>query len=305
MSIYQILPSLSDGVSFVLNQLPTQVLRQINEIRIRREMPVIIVFGKKSLFISRSGKLVNHYTDNAYSVDCDEFDLIFKKLCNYSVHCEIENLKNGFITAEGGNRIGVCSTAVLKDGRINSIKDISSLNIRISNEIKNSAKQILSLIYSENLPSIIVASPPSGGKTTFLRDYARLLSGGYNNSYHKVAIIDERNEIAYKSASKINADIGFNTDVITGFSKEKGINIAVRTLAPEVIICDEITKSSEIEQIRDGFLSGISFAVSVHAADKKDLLNKEILKELVKTGEFKYIVLLKDYTYSFEIIEVD
>jgi stage III sporulation protein AA len=305
MSISQILTSLSDGISFALSQLSAENLMQINEIRLRREMPLIIVLGRKSYFITQSGKLINHYTEKAYITHNDEFDLIFKRLCNYSIHCEIDNLKNGFITADGGNRIGVCSTAVTNNGIITSVKDISSLNIRIANEVKNCARPVMNILYSESLPSIIVAAQPSGGKTTFLRDFSRLLSSGFSGCYRKVVIVDERNEIAYKNGSVIIADIGLNTDVITGFSKEKGIEIAVRTLAPEMIICDEITSNAEVEKIADGFLSGVSFAVSVHASDLNELMNKSIVKSLINTGEFRYIVLLKDYTNSFEIMEVE
>ncbi len=304
MGISQILPSLSDGINFALSQLTTEALKQINELRIRRNKPLILVLGSKSLFITATGKLVNHYINTAYVVKNDEFDLIFKKLCNYSVHCEIDNLKNGFITASGGNRVGVCSTAVISDGVISSVKDISSLNIRISREIKDCAKPVLNMLYVNELPSIIVAAPPSGGKTTFLRDFARLLSGGYSNKYRRVSIIDERNEIAYKNGSEILADVGVNTDVITGFSKQKGIELAVRTLSPEIIVCDEISSLSEVERIKDGFQSGVSFAVSVHASSKEELNNKPIVKSLLETGEFKYVVLLKDYTYEFEILEV-
>ena len=305
MSIAKILPSLSDGINNALSQLSSDVLLRINELRIRRSLPLIIVFGNKSYFISKSGKLVNHYFNGVYCVDSDEFDLIFKRLCNYSVHCETDNLKNGFITADGGCRVGVCSTAVTNDGIVNSVKDISSLNIRIANEINDCSKPVLNILYANAFPSIIVAAPPSGGKTTFLRDFARQLSSGFNSRYRKVAVIDERNEFAFKSSVDIEADIGLNTDVITGFSKEKGIEIAVRSLSPEMIVCDEITSLSEVEKIKDGFLSGVSFAVSVHASNKDELLKKDIVKSLIATSEFDYIVLLKDYTYSFEILEVE
>ncbi len=304
MGVSQILPSLSDGICLALSQMPSDVLRRLTELRIRRDKPLILVLGSKSYFITKNGKLVNHITSGIYIVENEELELIFKRLCNYSVHCEIDNLKNGFITALGGNRVGVCSTAVVNDGKLTSVKDISSLNIRISKEIKDCAKPIMNMLYINELPSIIVAAPPAGGKTTFLRDFARLISGGYNNSFKKTVIIDERNEIACKSSSGILADVGINTDVITGFSKKKGIEMAIRTLSPEIIICDEISSLDEAEEIIDGFHCGVSFAVSVHAKNREDLLSKRIIKKLVSEGEFDYIVLLNDYTNDFEILDV-
>ena len=158
--------------------------------------------------------------------------------------------------------------------------------------------------YLGTFPSIIVASPPAGGKTTFLRDFTRLLSGGFNNRYRKLAVIDERNEIAYKGTGGISADIGVNTDVLTGYPKSEGIEMAIRTLSPEMIVCDEISKTEEVLAMEDGFLSGVKFAVSVHASSKKEICGKKIIRTLLARNEFDYIVLLNDYTNDFEIMEV-
>ncbi len=304
MGIKSILPSLSDGILNSFSFLPNEILKQITEIRIRKNLPLILVFGKNWLFITGRGKLLNHYSEQCYIVNDEEFDLIFRKLSNYSVHSVIDNLTKGFITADGGNRIGVSSTAVIKDKEITAVKEINSLNIRIANEIKDCSRQILNLLYINSFPSIIVASAPSGGKTTFLRDFSRLLSGGFNSKYRKVAIIDERNEIAYKGANGINADLGMNTDVLTGYPKSEGIEMAIRTLSPEMIVCDEISKSSEVAAMADGFLSGVRFAVSVHASSREEIMNKKIVRELIARNEFDYIVLLNDYTSDFEIMEV-
>lgn len=304
MALSTIIPSLSDGISSALSELNSEALKQINEIRIRKNMPLILIIGKNTYFITAKGKLLNHFSEFSYIVNEEEFDVIFRRLCNYSVHCEIDNLINGFITTPGGNRVGVCSTAVKKGGEITAVKDITSLNIRIACEVKNCAKPVMNIIFVNELPSIIVASKTCGGKTTFLRDLARLLSSGFNNKYRKVAVIDERNEIAFKDSDGIIADVGLNCDALTGFPKAKGIEIAVRTLSPDYIICDEIATQSEVESIKDGFNSGVSFAVSVHADSKQDLLNKPIVKSLTDTKEFDYIVLLNDYTNDFEILEV-
>lgn len=304
MSLSTLIPCLSDGINAALSQLSAPALNSVTEIRLRKNLPLVLCAGKNIYFITSKGKLLNHFSDYAYRVDEEEFDVVFRRLCNYSVHCEIDNLINGYITVKGGNRVGVCSTAVKTNGTVTAVKEITSLNIRIEKEIKDCAKPILNLLYVNEFPSIIVASPPSGGKTTFLRDFARLLSGGFNNRYVKTAVIDERNEIACKDDGNITADLGVNTDVITGFSKAAGIEIAVRTLAPEMIICDEISSIEEINAMKNGFQSGCSFAVSVHAKSKEQLMNKLIVRNLIATREFGYVVLLKDYTNEFEIMEV-
>ena len=304
MGLKSVLPSLSDEIISSITTLPAEILKQLTEIRIRKNLPLILDFGKNCLFITSKGKLLNHYSEQAYVVDEEEFDLIFRRLSNYSVHSVIDNLTKGFITAEGGNRVGVASTAVIKNKDITAVKEINALNIRIANEIKDCSRQILNMLYVNSFPSIIVASAPAGGKTTFLRDFSRLLSGGFNNRCRKVAIVDERNEIAYKGANGINSDIGFNADVLTGYPKSVGIEMAIRTLSPEIIVCDEISTSEEVEAMADGFLSGVKFAVSVHASSKKEIAEKKIIRELVSRNEFEYIVLLNDYTNDFEIMEV-
>lgn len=304
MSLNTLIPCLSDGINAALSQLSAPALNAVTEIRLRKNLPLVLCAGRNVYFITSKGKLLNHCSEYAYKVDEEEFDVVFRRLCNYSVHCEIDNLINGYMTVKGGNRVGVCSTAVKTNGTVTAVKEITSLNIRISKEVKDCAKPILNLLYVNDFPSIIVASPPSGGKTTFLRDFTRLLSSGFNNRYVKTAVIDERNEIACKDDGCITADLGVNTDVITGFSKPEGIEMAVRTLAPQMIICDEVSSLKEIEAMKNGFLSGTAFAVSVHAKSKEQLMNKHIVRNLIATREFSYVVLLKDYTNEFEIMEV-
>lgn len=304
MALNSIIPCLSDGINNSLALLPAEVLKSITELRIRKNLPLVTVFGNRVCFITPQGKLMNHISEYAYTVSEDEFDLIFRRLCNYSVHCEIDNMINGFITVSGGNRVGVCSSAVTNGGRVTAVKNPTSLNIRIAKEIKNCAKSVLNTIYVNKLPSIIVAAPPGGGKTTFLRDFARLLSSGFNNKYRKVCIVDERNEIACCDSEGGFADIGFNTDVICGFPKAIGIENAVRSLSPEMIVCDEISSEKEIEVMQSGFLSGSAFAVSVHAGSMRQLMNKRIVQDLIDTGEFEYIVFLKNYTDELEITQV-
>lgn len=304
MSIETVIPYMTDSINSVLLSLPKEILKQLTEIRVRRNKPIVLVFGNKSLFITADGKLLNHASQFIYAVNDDEFDVLYKRFSKFSVQNHIDDLVNGFITADGGNRIGVASAAVLRDGNVCSVKDVSSLNIRIAKEIKDCARQIMNVLYINSLPSIIVASSPSGGKTTFLRDFSRLLSSGFNNQYRKVAIVDERCEIAFKADGKIIADVGINTDVLSSFPKAKGIEIAVRTLSPDFIICDEISDISETKAVQQGFLSGVKFAVSVHASSKEEILNKPVVNSLLSLGEFDFVVLLNNYTNDFEIMEV-
>lgn len=297
-SLTSILKNFPEDIYTLFSQLETHALSQITEIRIRKNKPIVIYIENKPCFISEYGKLINHYTNNAVSVGEKNFNYIIDSFCNNSYHTKMQTLINGYVTTNDGSRIGVASSAVHKDGKITSVKDIDSLNIRVAREVPDCSRQILNLLYVNDTPSIIVAAAPSGGKTTFIRDLCRELSSGFNTRYRKICIIDERCEISG------SFDLGLNTDVIKDFPKDKGIEMAVRTMSPDIIVCDEIGNNNEVDSIKFGMSSGVKFVVTVHASSKEDLLLRSVVSSLVSTGEFKYIVLLKNYTYDYEIYDI-
>ncbi|MDE5984107.1 MAG: hypothetical protein K2H13_02490 [Eubacterium sp.] len=285
-------------LSDIFKSFDKNTLNLITEIRIRRNKPIIIYLKTTPYFISIGGKLVNSFSVNTILIDDESFDFITDRLCNRSYHTNMHTMIDGYITSKSGSRIGISSTAVYKDNCISSVKDINSINIRIAKEHKDCSRKILNLLYAQSTPSIIVAGAVLSGKTTFLRDFSKLLSSGFAGKYRKVSIVDERCEIAS------GFDIGINTDVLTGYEKAKGIEIATRTLSPDIIVCDEIGNISELNAIKYGFSTGISFAVSVHMKSEKELLRNHIVNELIATGEFDYIILLKSFTEEFEIIDL-
>ena len=287
----------------VLNQIDANVLNTVNEIRIRRDKPLVLIIRNSTYFVDNNGFLIDYCHKNSFVVKSTVFDKLFMNLCDYSIHNNIENLKKGFLTLSNGARVGVASTAVCDENGYVSVKDIVALNIRVPQEVKGCCSRILNLLYTNDLPSIIVAGKPNSGKTTLLRDIARMLSSGHNGIYRKVAIIDERNEFAAKNETNISMDLGINTDVLTSFSKSVGIELATRTLSPELIICDEVATDKELESILYAFSSGVSFALSVHISDKDDLLTKPIIRTLLETREFSYIIFLDNYTYIPKIID--
>lgn len=281
-----------------INLLDKSIKSKISEIRLRKNKPIIIYVLNTLYFIEHSGVLSRTLNDRCIRIQEEDFEYICDKLCSHSYHTNMSSLIDGYVTAKNGSRIGVSSTAVYKDDKIYSVKDISSLNIRISHECRNCAKKIIDLTFHKGLPSIIVAGLPGCGKTTFLRDYARLISNGYSGAYKKVAIVDERKEIA------ADFDVGINTDILSGFGKAKGIEIATRTLSPDLIVCDEIGSIDELEKIRYSFSTGVNFAVSIHLKDAEDIFSNIMTDELIKTGQFDFIIILKSYTDEFEIIDL-
>lgn len=300
--IKEITSHFDEELKIVFDSFDNEILDRISEIRIRANMPVAIVIKNTTYFIDNNADIYDYIPHNAVVITPNQLESIFMSLCEYSVYSKAECLKNGYITTDSGCRIGIASTANYDDyGNLTSIKNITSLCIRIPRQIIGCSLPILNSLYIKSFPSIIVAGAPNSGKTTFLKDLAYQLSNGFNNTFKKISIIDERNELV--GADKLN--LGVNTDVLEGFSKAKGIEIATRVLSPEMIVCDEIATIDELKSIKYAFSCGVSFAVSVHIRSREELYNKEILKQLILTNEFSYIVMLNGYTYSAEIIDVD
>lgn len=277
-------------------RLDNSILIKINEIRYRKNKPLIIYICKEMYFLNEYS-ISKTYSSKCIIVSSDEFDCLTDRLCNSSYHTNMDSMIRGFITVNNGSRVGVAGKAVYRDKSVNSLKDISSLCIRILHDYKNCSRKILNTLYREEPVSIIVAGEPKSGKTTLLRDMGRLLSSGFNGKYKCVSFIDERGELSA-------GNCGINTDSIIGFEKSKGIEIATRTLAPELIICDEIGNNEELEAIKYGFSTGVNFAVSVHMKQISQISSNKIVNELIKTGEFDYLVLLKNFTDNYEIIDL-
>ncbi len=267
------------------------------EIRLRAGKPVLL-FGKYGyLFLKKNGETSSIYDESCYIGNPEIISEAFNRLCCYSVYSHLESIVNGYITFQGGHRAGITGTAVVnQNGDITSVRDISSLNIRIARQIKGAADKITELIGNEK-DSVLIAGPPSSGKTTVLRDYVRQLSQRMN----KICLIDERQEIACMSGIICQHDVGVNTDVLNNYPKDKGIMIALKTMSPDIIALDEIGNKEEINGIVKGVNSGVRFIATVHASDYSDLLRRIQVKDILDTGAFSKIVLLKNSLTPGEI----
>ena len=276
----------------------------MQEIRIRSDKPLSLFLGNKSVFVTANSTVTAYPASNAYITSSIEVDECYKSLCEYSVHTYINQLVNGYITINGGHRAGICSTAVIQNNQVVSVKEITSINIRISREIKNAAEPIIKNILKNKISSLIIAGPPSSGKTTMLRDIARMLSSGFIGEYYKVCIVDERSEIAACSSGKILNDVGICCDVLNSFDKADGIQMAIRTLSPQLIICDELCTDKEIEAIKSGLYSGVNIITSIHCGSIDEINTKPQLIKLIKSGAFEKLVMLSGSDAPCKIKEI-
>lgn len=244
---------------------------ELREIRIRANRPIILRLRNVDILIE-------------YKVTSSEILQIVEKLCNNSIYAYKNQMCEGFITVRGGHRVGITGTAVIENGKIINLKYIASINFRIAREIIGCSKNILKEIVdipNNSIFTTLLVSPPGYGKTTMLRDIIRNISNGIPkaNFYGKTCgLVDERGEIAAMYQGIPQNDIGIRTDVIENISKSQGMKILIRTMAPEVIACDEIGSKEDIEAIRRNYACRskrhIYNAWEKHGRHKKQCANK-------------------------------
>ena len=282
---------LSKRLSALFLSLNDTEKNRIREIRIRNRRPLTVTTDKGTEFMLNNGRLTQIYSDLTVKTDEKEVDEIFRRMCGYSVHSFSEALNRGYITVNGGHRVGVAGTAVVENGKITAVRDICALNIRIAREIKNAADDVMKIFFSNGLCSLIVAGPPSSGKTTVLRDLARQLSSELCGC-RKVFVCDERGELGAAFSGIEQNDIGINSDLITSYPKAEGIIIGLRSFSPDIIICDEVSTYEETQAIVSGVNSGVCFILSIHARNERELRSKPLLKAMLETEAFENVLLL-------------
>ena len=281
----ELLPDSLKGALMCVSQSERE---KITELRLRRGKFFSAVLFSKEYFITYDGRLMNSSL-NAVRVGDEEIDFTFKRAFQGSVHSFARELSQGFITCAGGNRVGFCGTAVIepKTMEVTSVRNVSSINIRIAREIIGCAKLIYDKCFSDGISSLIVASPPCGGKTTILRDLCRLLG-----ETKRVSVIDERGELACICDGIAQNDIGLRCDVFNGYPKAVAAMIAVRVMAPEILVCDEIGSKEDLSSLEYALNSGVKLVCSAHASTFEELKKRPAAGKLIKSHAFNYAAML-------------
>jgi stage III sporulation protein AA len=258
---------------------------QIYEIRIKSHKPILIY--------SKHGESVINYTPSK-----DELKSILQKISNYSLYAYEEDIRQGFITIKGGHRIGIAGECVMEKGEVKTIRNISSLNIRICREIIGCSDKIINFITSENrIYNTIIISPPKCGKTTILRDIARNISNGIpalGTKGRKVVVVDERSEIGACHLGIPQSDLGIRTDVLDNCLKREGLIMAIRSLSPEVLICDEIGTKGDIDALMMAFNSGVNIVTTIHGFSVEDLYRRKVFGDLLKNEILERAIILSN-----------
>lgn len=291
----------------VRNLLKSSVLDydRLQEVRLRVQAPLLLRYDNEEYYVGRAGGL-NRELKDAYIVSKVDIKETVEYISSYSLYAYEEELRQGFITIQGGHRVGMAGKVVMEKEGIKSMKYISFINIRLSHQVKGCADLLLPFVTDGvQVRHTLIISPPRCGKTTLLRDLIRQLSDGSDT--HRgvtVGVVDERSEIGACYMGMPQNDLGIRTDVLDCCPKASGMMMLVRTMAPEVIAVDEIGGRQDMEAIEYVRNCGCKLLATVHGSSIDDIRTKPLLRKLVQERTFERYVVLGDVKSAGRITEV-
>lgn len=269
--------------------LEKEILKEedfLEEIRIRAGKPIILKFNKKENIIR-------------YFVTSEEILKIVQLVCENSIYSYQHQIAEGFVTIKGGHRVGISGSCVIENGKVININYINSLNFRIARKILGASEELLKYILNiekNNVKNTLIVSSPGAGKTTILKDIVKQVSSGikeFNFEALNTGIVDERGEIAALYKGIPQNDIGIKVDVIDNVSKGIGMKMLVRSMAPQVIVADEIGTMEDVDAINYAICSGCKGIFTAHGDCIEDLYLNKFIKELIIGHVFEVIIFLE------------
>jgi stage III sporulation protein AA len=272
---------------------------KLQEIKLRMNAPFLIIYDNREYFVTDEAKLIDN-PDGAVLITKNEIRETMEYISNYSLYAFEDEIKQGFITINGGHRIGITGKTIIDDGMIKGIKHISYINIRLAHQVKGCAKQVLPFLFREQAEGIyhtLLISPPRCGKTTLLRDIIRMLSNGsQRHAGMSVGVVDERSEIGACYMGTPQNDLGIRTDILDCCPKAKGMMMMIRSMSPQVIAVDEIGSREDIDAIDYVIGCGCKLIATVHGNSIEDIRRKPVLGEMVKKKLFERYIILSNIT---------
>ena len=265
----------------------------LQEIRLRVNGPLMLVYNNKEYFVSKDHRIITDKT-SAYIVSLNEVRETMEYISNYSLYAFEDEIRQGFITIQGGHRVGIAGKTIIEAERIKNIKHISFINIRLSHQVKGCGDKVMPYIINQNtIFHTLIISPPRCGKTTLLRDVIRQLSNGVSTIQGlNVGVVDERSEIGACYMGIPQNELGIRTDILDCCPMVEGMMMLIRSMSPSIIAVDEVGSRDDIEAIEYVMNCGCKLIATVHGSSIDDIKNKPILGRMVREKIFeRYIIL--------------
>lgn len=260
---------------------------KLYEIRLRVGRPLVLTYDGGECFLrDKTGK---HYL-----VTREDLKETLEYLSGYSLYAYEDEIRQGFLSVQGGHRVGVTGKVILDGGTIRGMKYISCINVRLAHQVLGCAEKVMPYIRTKDgVAHTLIVSPPRCGKTTLLRDIIRLLSNGQENIPGiTVGVVDERSELAGCYQGMPQNDLGMRTDILDGCPKAEGMQMLIRSMSPEVVAVDELGKEEDYKAVESVIHSGCKLIATAHGNSLEDVMSQPFFQKLLEARVFeRYIVL--------------
>jgi stage III sporulation protein AA len=277
-----ILSFLPKRIAELLDAVPPNDKDGMEEVRIRINRPLEITVRGKPNFLP-------------YIIPPEDAVQLLNKLGHFSMYTLEEELKRGYITIAGGHRVGLAGKVILENGSVKAIRDISSFNFRIAREKIGIADPLMPYIYQNGWKHTMIIGPPQTGKTTLLRDIARMISSGVPDKKVpplKAGIVDERSEIAGCVKGVPQLTFGPRVDILDSCPKAEGMMMMIRSMSPDILVVDEIGRKEDADAILEAVNAGIKLIMTTHGESLEDIQKRPTLKPILEMGIFDRFVEL-------------
>ncbi len=287
----QILPFLPAPLPALILGLDAEALERAEEIRLRAGKPLVLQAGRTVRVFDGKGI-------PAHPVSREEINGVLMLATEHSLYARDEELRRGYLSLPGGHRAGFAGRTVLAGGSVKLLRDICSINIRIARQVKGAARGLLAQLYhpvEKRVRHTLVVSPPQAGKTTLLRDLARVFANGdpgNGRPAFRVGIVDERSEIAGCFAGEPQLDVGMHSDVLDGCPKAEGMMMLVRSMSPQIVVTDELGGQEDVRAVEEVINSGATLLASAHGGSAAELFRRPSLAGMLERKVFERIILL-------------